>query len=78
MSDRVPLQPSRSAPLELLGALFVVLGIGGLIDPRYFYGAMDSTRGLFPKPVRIVSGALVAAGFGLGFFLLAVVYRVLP
>lgn len=64
--------------LVIFGTLFVSLGMGGLIDPRFFAGAMNEAKGVYPTWVRVVSGVLVAIGFISGGILLMFVYKQIP
>jgi type III secretory pathway component EscS len=64
--------------LVVLGTLFVSIGIGGLIDPRFFTGVMNEAKGVYPTWVRAVSMTLVALGFIAGGILLVFVYRAFP
>lgn len=70
--------PGAVKLLVVLGTLFVSLGLGGLVDPRFFTGVMDEAKGVYPKWVRMVSGGLVAVGFITGGLLLIFVYRKIP
>lgn len=74
----VRLGPAPLKLLTVLGSLFTVLGLGGVVDPRCFFGLMPEAREHYPAWVPWVSYLLVLAGFGLGIFLLSRVYRVFP
>jgi hypothetical protein len=74
-ADRLP---GALKLLVVLGSLFVTLGFGGLIDPRFFTGVMNEAKGVYPAWIRAVSMTLVAVGFAVGLFLLVVVYKAVP
>ena len=61
-----------------LGSVFTSVGLGGLIDPRFFTGVMNEAKGVYPSWVRAVSIALVVFGFVVAAFLLFVVYGAIP
>jgi hypothetical protein len=71
---------SNSVPVALkflipLGSVCTSLGIGGLIDPRFFTGVMNEAKDVYPSWIRGVSIGLVVFGLVVAGFLLFVVYR---
>jgi hypothetical protein len=56
----------RSA--AVFGSLLLILGVGGLVDPRLLW-AIGPRRAEFPGWVRLVGALLAAIGIGLGIAL---------
>jgi len=64
--------------LFVIGALFLTLGVAGLVDPRLLLGATPEGKKHFPRWVYIVSLSAIVLGFAVGIGLLVFVYRAFP